>query len=78
MLANVIAEDMYKLVWFSTMLEDVAYEWYQSHDEGTFRDWQALQTTFLRQFRPEMGQQSALVVLMYMRQGPSEGITSYI
>ena len=78
MLANVIAEDMYKLVWFSSTLEGVAYEWYRSHDEGTFRDWQALQTAFLRQFRPEMGQQSALVALTNMRQGPSEGITSYI
>ena len=78
MLANVIAEDTYKLVWFSTTLEGIAYEWYRSHDEGTFRDWRALQTAFLRQFRPEMGQQSALVALTNMRQGPSEGITSYI
>ena len=78
MLANVIAEDTYKLVWFSTTLEGAAYEWYRSHDAGTFVDWGTLQTAFLRQFRPEMGQQSALVALTNMRQGPSEGITSYI
>jgi hypothetical protein len=47
MLANVIAEDTYKLVWFSTTLEGAAYEWYRSHDAGTFVDWGTLQTAFL-------------------------------
>ena len=34
MLANVIAEDTYKLVWFSTTQEGVVYEWYRSTMRG--------------------------------------------
>ena len=77
-MTNVIPEENYWLVWFSTTLEGAAYEWYRSHAPGTFVDWPTLQTAFLRQFRPETGQQNALVALTEMRQGPTEGITEYI
>jgi hypothetical protein len=65
-------------VWFSTTLEGQAYGWYRSHAPETFATWPALQAAFLRQFRPETGQQSALVALTGMRQGPTEEISEYI
>ena len=78
LVTNVIPEETYRLVWFSTTLEGQAYEWYRSHAPETFTHWPALQTAFLRQFRPETGQQSALVALTGMRQGPTEEILEYI
>lgn len=78
LVTNVIPEESYRLVWFSTTLEGQAYDWYRSHAPETFVDWPALQTAFLRQFRPETGQQSALVALTGMRQGPTEEISEYI
>ena len=78
LITNVIPEETYRLVWFSTTLEGQAYNWYRSHAPETFANWQALQTAFLRQFRPETGQQSALVALTGMRQGLSEEISEYI
>ena len=78
LVTNCIPEETYRLVWFSTTLKGSAYSWYRSHDPETFRDWNALQTSFLRQFRPETGQQNALVALTGMRQGPTEEISEYI
>ena len=78
LVTNVIPDETYWLVWFSTTLEGAAYEWYRSHAPGTFGDWPTMQTAFLRQFKPETGQQNALVALTEMRQGPTEGITEYI
>src|SRR6478672_11283143 len=52
LVTNVIPEDTYRLVWFSTTLEGPAYEWYRSHAPNTFADWPALQAAFLRQFKP--------------------------
>ena len=78
LVTNVIPEETYRLVWFSTTLEGAAYDWYRSHAPDTFADWPSLQTAFLRQFRPETGQQNALVALTGMRQGPTEEISEYI
>jgi hypothetical protein len=78
LVTNVIPDETYRLVWFSTTLEGAAYDWYRSHAPETFGDWPTLQTAFLRQFRPETGQQNALVALTGMRQGPTEEISEYI
>jgi hypothetical protein len=55
-----------------------AYAWYRSHNAGTFASWPELQIAFLWQFRPEVGQQNALMALSNIRQGADEDITSYV
>jgi len=65
-------------VWFPTTLNGSAYAWYRSHSAGTFASWQELQAAFLRQFRPKVRQQNALMALSNIRQGVDEDITSYV
>ena len=57
---------------------DLAYSWYRSHTPRTFITWDQLQIAFLRQFRPETGQQQALAALTNTCQGPTEDITAYV
>ena len=66
------------LIWFPNTLMDSAYSWYRSHAPRTFTTWDQLQIAFLRQFRPETGQQQALAALTNTRQGPTEDITAYV
>ena len=66
------------LVWFPTILEGEAYEWYKDHTEGYFRGWKQLQKEFLHEFRPEVGQSTALKTLASLKQGREEEILAYI
>ena len=66
------------LIWFSNTLMDSAYSWYRSHAPRTFTTWDQLQIAFLRQFRPEIGQQQALAALTNTRQGPTKDLTAYV
>lgn len=52
LMTNVIPDETYRLVLFSTTLEGATYDWYRSHALKTFANWPTLQTTFLRQFKP--------------------------
>ncbi|KAH9536061.1 hypothetical protein CY35_17G086200 [Sphagnum magellanicum] len=78
LITSLVTNPNYYLVWFPTTLDDSAYAWYRSHNVGTFASWQELQAAFLRQFRPEVGQQNALMALSNIRQGADEDITSYV
>ncbi len=77
-ITSLVTDPNYYLVWFPTTLDGSAYAWYRSHSAGTFASWQELQAVFLRQFRPEVGQQNALMALSNIRQGADEDITSYV
>ena len=59
----------YWLMWFPTTLEGEAYEWYRDHAQGHFRGWNQLQREFLNEFRPEVGQSTALRALASLKQG---------
>ena len=78
LISSLVTEPEYYLIWFPTTLTGTAYAWYRSHPARTFTTWNQLQAAFLRQFRPETGQQQALVALTSIRQGPSEDISSYV
>ena len=66
------------MVWFPTTLEGEAYEWYRDHTEEHFRGWEQSQRQFLNEFRPEVGQNTALRALGSLKQGREEGISAYI
>ena len=66
------------MVWFPTTLDGETYEWYRGHDEGHFRTWDQRLREFLNEYRPEVGQSTALRALAAMRQGREEEISSYI
>ena len=68
----------YWLVWFPTTLEGEAYEWYRDNAEGHFRGWDQLQRKFLNEFRPEVGQSTALRTLASLKQGREKKISAYI
>lgn len=73
-----ITDNRYYLVWFPTTLKESAYEWYRNHAAATFQNWDGLMRAFLEQYRPEVGQSSALTTLASFRQGKGEDIISYI
>ena len=78
-LASSFVTDLgYWLVWFPTTLEGEAYEWYRVHVEGHFRGWDQMQREFLNEFRPEVGQSTALRALVSLKQGREEEILAYI
>jgi hypothetical protein len=78
LITSLVTDPNYYLVWFPTTLDGFVYAWYRSHSVGTFASWQELQAAFLRQFRPKVGQQNALMALSNIRQGVDEDITSYV
>ena len=57
----------YWLVWFPITLEGEAYEWYRDHAEGHCRGWGQLQRDILNEFRPEVGQSTALTALASLK-----------
>ena len=76
--SSLVTNPGYWLVWFPTILEDEAYEWYKDHAEGHFIRWEQLQREFLNEFRPEVGQSTALRALSSLKQGREEEISAYI
>ena len=60
LVSSLVTNPGHYLIWFPNTLMDSAYSWYRSHAPRTFTTWDHLQTAFLRQFRPETGQQQAL------------------
>src|SRR6202048_2343848 len=76
--SSLVTNPGYWLVWFSTILEGEAYECYRDHAEGHFRGWDQLQREFLNEFRPEVGQSTALRALASLKQGREEEISAYI
>ena len=75
---HVMTNPRYWLLWFPTTLEGEVYEWYKNHVEGHFRGWDQLQREFLNEFRPEVGQSTALRALVSLKQGREEEISAYI
>ncbi len=67
LITSLVTDPNYYLVWFPTTLNGFAYVWYRSQSAGTFASWQELQVAFLWQFRPEVGQQNALMALSNIR-----------
>ena len=78
LVSSLVTNPGHYLIWFPNTLMDSAYSWYRSHAPRTFTTWDQLQIAFLRQFRPETGQQQALAALTNTRQGPTEDITAYV
>ena len=76
--SSLITNPGYCLVWFPTTLQGEAYEWYRDHPEGHFREWVQMQREFLNEFRPEVGQSTALRALASLKQGRDEEISAYI
>ncbi|OAE23929.1 hypothetical protein AXG93_1217s1410 [Marchantia polymorpha subsp. ruderalis] len=76
--SSLITDPGYCLVWFPTTLEGEAYEWYRDHSEGHFGGWDQMQREFLNEFRPEVGQGTALRALASLKQGREEEISAYI
>ena len=76
--SSLVTNPGYWLVWFPTTLEGEAYEWYRDHAEGHFIGWEQLQREFLNEFRPEVGQSTALRALSSLKQGRKEEILAYI
>ena len=76
--SSLVTNPGYWLVWFPTTLEGEAYEWYRDHAEGHFRAWDQLQREFLNEFRPEVGQSTALRALTSLKQEREEEISAYI
>ena len=76
--SSLVTNEGYYLVWFSTTLQEEAYDWYRGHPEGHFVEWQQLQREFLNHFCPEVGQSAALRAISAVRQGRDEDITSYV
>ena len=70
--SSLVTNPGHYLIWFPNTSVDSAYSWYQSHAPRTFTTWDQLQIAFLRQFRPETGQQQALAALTNTCQGPTE------
>ena len=70
--SSLITDPGYWLVWFPTTLEGDAYEWYRDHHKGHFRGWEQMQRDFLNEFRPEVGQSTALRALTSLKQGRDE------
>ena len=59
-------------------MDGEAYQWYRDHDEGHFRTWDQLQREFLTEYRPEVGQNTALRALASIRQGREEDNFTFI
>ena len=76
--SSLVTNPGYWLVWFPTTLEGEAYEWYRDHVEGHFKRWEQLQREFLNEFRPEVGQSTALRAFSSLKQGREEEILAYI
>ena len=76
--SSLVTNPGYWLVWFPTTLEGEAYEWYRDHVEGHFKRWEQLQREFLNEFRPEVGQSTALRAFSSLKQGRKEEILAYI
>ena len=57
LVSNLVTNPGHYLIWFPNILMDSAYSWYRFHAPRTFTTWDQLQIAFLRQFRPETGQQ---------------------
>ena len=78
-LANsLITNPGYCLVWFPTTLQGEAYEWYRDHPEGHIRERVEMQREFLNEFRPEVGQNTALRAIASLKQGRDEEISTYM
>ena len=77
-LASLVTDHGYYLIWFPNTLTGPAYAWYRSHDANFFTTWFQLQTAFLRYFQLEIGQQQALAALQNIRCGQTKDITSYV
>src|ERR1700737_3914730 len=75
--SSLITNPGYWLVWYPTILEGEAYEWYRDHAEGYFRGWEQMQREFLHEFRPEVGQSTGLRTLTSLKQGKEEEIMAY-
>ena len=78
LVSSLVTDSGHYLIWFPNTLTDSAYSWYRSYAPRTFTTWDQLQMAFLRQFRPETGQQQALAALTNIRQGHTEDIISYV
>ena len=76
--SSLVTNPGYWLVWFPTTLEGEAYEWYRDHVEEYFKGWDQLQRELLNEFRPEVGQSTALRQLVSLKQGREEEILAYI
>ena len=76
--SSLVTNPGYWLVWFPTTLEDETYEWYRDHAKGHFRGWEQLQRHFLNEFRPKVGQCTALRALASLKQNMEEEISAYI
>ena len=75
--SSLVINPGYWLVWFPTTLEGEVYKWYRDHAEGHCRGWEQLQREFLNEFRPEVGQSTALRALSSLKQREEE-ISAYI
>lgn len=78
MTSSLITNPGYWLVWFLTTLEGKAYERNKDYAEGHFRGWEQLKTEFLKDFRPDVGQSTALRILASLKQDREEEILAYI
>ena len=76
--SSLVTNPGYWLVWLPTTLENEAYEWYRDHAKEYFRGWEQLQREFLNEFRPDVGQSTALRALASLKQGREEEISADI